>query len=212
MRLMRVIDLTLPLDSGFPPYVDAEGFQDPQFAAIPWATLEQQGYRVHRLEMGTHTGTHFDAPAHFHAEGKTVDAIPARSLVGPAVVIDVRRWGRVAAASLTPYAARVTDGGLPLFLADEEGVLLTTAAVSTICAWRPELILYAGQFVDEGERFHHNRVWLGAGIPLVTDLDAVAAATVRDGDVIVVAPLRLVGMDGSPCRVLALRFDPEEMG
>jgi kynurenine formamidase len=212
MRLKRVIDLTLPLDSSFPPYADAEGYQDPQFAATPWATLERHGYRVHRLEMGTHTGTHFDAPAHFHARGKTVDAVRARRLVGPAVVIDVRRWGQVAAASLAPYATRVSDGGLPLFLADEAGVLLTAAAVSAVRAWRPGLILYAGQFVDEGERYHHNRVWLGAGIPLVTDLDAAAAATVRDGDLIVVAPLRLVGMDGSPCRVLALRFDDEGEG
>jgi kynurenine formamidase len=212
MRLTCVIDLTLPLDNGFPPFVDADGFQDPQFTAIPWATLERQGYRVHRLEMGTHTGTHLDAPAHFHTEGKTVDVIPARSLVGPAVVIDVRHWGQVAAASLAPYAARVSDGGLPLFLADEAGVLLTTAAVDAVRAWRPGSILYAGQFVDEGERYHHNRVWLGAGIPLVTDLDAAAAATVRDGDLIVVAPLRLLGMDGSPCRVLALRFDPGEAG
>jgi kynurenine formamidase len=42
--------------------------------------------------MGEHTGTHFDAPAHW-VTGKdlpnnTVDTIPAKDFVGPAVVID----------------------------------------------------------------------------------------------------------------------------
>jgi kynurenine formamidase len=46
---------------------------------------------------------------------------------------------------------------------------------------------------------------LGCDIPLVTDLDPDAADQVRDGDLLIVAPLRLVGLDGSPCRVLAVR-------
>jgi kynurenine formamidase len=40
---------------------------------------------------------------------------------------------------------------------------------------------------------------------MVTDLDPKAVDQVKDGDVIVVAPLRLVGMEGAPCRVLALQ-------
>ena len=69
----------------------------------------------------------------------------------------------------------------------------------------PRLVLWTGQFLDEGERYYHNRVWLAADIPLVTDLDSQSSAQVRDGDLLIVAPLRLVGLDGSPCRVLAVR-------
>jgi kynurenine formamidase len=36
-----------------------------------------------------HGGTHLDAPIHFSARGLTVDRIPLRQLVAPAVVIDV---------------------------------------------------------------------------------------------------------------------------
>jgi len=36
-----------------------------------------------------HGGTHLDAPIHFAREGKTVDQIPVRQLIAPAVMIDV---------------------------------------------------------------------------------------------------------------------------
>jgi arylformamidase len=43
-----------------------------------------------RLDMGAHTGTHVDAPAHFVAGGLTVDGMDLEVLVGPAWVIDAR--------------------------------------------------------------------------------------------------------------------------
>jgi kynurenine formamidase len=202
---MRVLDLTLPLDAHTPAYRDLDGYQDPVYLAEPWATVAQHGYSVHRLQMGTHTGTHLDAPAHFHAGRRTVDHVPPSALVGPAVVIDVRPLARVTASVLQPYADLVLGGGRPFFLAPGDGVPLSVDAVASVADWRPLLILYAGQFIDEGERYHHNRAWLDADIPLVTDLDGQAAAQVRTGDLLVVAPLPLVGLDGSPCRVFALQ-------
>lgn len=202
---MLVIDLTLPLDERTPVYSDAHGYRDPAYVVRPWAIISEHGYSVHRLELGTHTGTHFDAPAHFHAARRTVDQVSPSALVGRAVVIDVRRVPRVTAAVLSPYGDPVRAGGLPLFLAPQVGVPLGEGAVAAVVAWHPRLVLYSGQFVDEGEHYFHNRTWLGADIPLVTDLDPQGAEQVRDGDLLIVAPLRLVGMDGSPCRVLALR-------
>lgn len=203
---MRIIDLSSPLDEHTPVYTEPDGYRDPAYVAEPWATLARQGYSVHRLELGTHTGTHLDAPAHFYAGGQTVDQIPLSALVGRTVVIDVRHESRVTAATLQPFARPVRGGRLPLLLAPEAGVPLSGEAVTLVATWRPPLILYAGQFVDEDQPYHHNRAWLGASIPLVTDLAPEAAALVRDGDLLVVAPLHLVGMDGSPCRVFALRF------
>src|SRR6476619_2924680 len=42
------------------------------------------------VTVGEHTGTHLDAPAHFHEGGLTVEGIPAGDLVCEAAVIDVR--------------------------------------------------------------------------------------------------------------------------
>lgn len=40
--------------------------------------------------MGSHTGTHIDAPFHFFADGQKVDELDLNMLVGHAIVIDVR--------------------------------------------------------------------------------------------------------------------------
>ncbi|KAF8870881.1 hypothetical protein BD779DRAFT_1578461 [Infundibulicybe gibba] len=39
--------------------------------------------------MGSHTGTHIDAPSHFIPGGKTIDQIPLSLLIGPALVINL---------------------------------------------------------------------------------------------------------------------------
>jgi arylformamidase len=204
---MLVIDLTLPLNDQTPVYVDADGHRDPAYEATPWFSVSEQGYSVHRIEMGTHTGTHLDAPAHFHRNGRTVDQISPSELLGPAAVIDARSWDQVTAAALRRHHLLIDSDSMLLFLLPDSGISLTADAVGLVVDWHPRFVLYRGQFVDESGRYHHNRVWLGADIPLVTDL-APAAEEVRNGDLLMVAPLLLDAMDGAPCRVFALRSSP----
>ena len=46
-------------------------------------------YASNRIAMPEHGGTHIDAPIHFSQNGKTLDQIPIRSLVGTGVKIEV---------------------------------------------------------------------------------------------------------------------------
>lgn len=48
-------------------------------------------YASGKFQASEHGGTHMDAPIHFAASGLSVDEIPVRHLIGPAVVIDIRR-------------------------------------------------------------------------------------------------------------------------
>ena len=50
----------------------------------------EKGYRCHHYSMGENVGTHVDAPTHFFAERDPIDALKARDLIVPALVIDVR--------------------------------------------------------------------------------------------------------------------------
>jgi arylformamidase len=47
-----------------------------------------EGRETRKIVLGTHTGTHCDAPLHFIPKGGTVDQIPLETLVGPATVLD----------------------------------------------------------------------------------------------------------------------------
>ena len=55
---------------------------------MPFASHEVQGFQVSEIRLGTHTGTHIDAPRHFFPEGSTLDAYPLHRLVGPGLVVD----------------------------------------------------------------------------------------------------------------------------
>ncbi len=80
-----VFDLTHPLSPDFPVY---PGYNP--FSADVTATLDNPGTRSRVVRFEEHVGTHVDAPAHFIEDGLDVASIPARQLVAPLVVIDIR--------------------------------------------------------------------------------------------------------------------------
>lgn len=77
-----IIDLSHPLVTGMPVYPG-----DPQVAITEVLSLERHGVSVARLELGSHSGTHLDAPAHVIPGGRSVDEIPLDWLVGQALVL-----------------------------------------------------------------------------------------------------------------------------
>jgi kynurenine formamidase len=90
---IEVVDLTHPLDGRTP------GVHPPApFASSPGLELhelscyDERGprWKWHRLELGEHLGTHFDAPVHWITgrDGEDLADVPVRRLVGPAIVID----------------------------------------------------------------------------------------------------------------------------
>lgn len=82
----RVIDLTHPLREGM------LSFPSPNHARPEVTVLarhETEGRETRRLVLGTHTGTHVDAPAHFVPGGPGVESLSLDVLVGPVVVADL---------------------------------------------------------------------------------------------------------------------------
>ncbi|EFW92987.1 cyclase family protein [Haladaptatus paucihalophilus DX253] len=63
---------------------------DPTFERTPHATHDEDGYCVTRLELGTHSGTHVDAPSHTEPDGRTLDSFPVETFAFDALRIDVR--------------------------------------------------------------------------------------------------------------------------
>ena len=55
----------------------------------PLGNLEQHGYRETLLHIGSHTGTHMDAPAHMLTDGASLDQLPVSRFCGKAAVLDV---------------------------------------------------------------------------------------------------------------------------
>ncbi len=105
---MTRYDCTHPIESGMPVYPG-----DPAVSVEPAATQERDGYRVSELRLGTHAGTHVDAPSHTEPDGKTLGAYPVERFRFDARVVDVRGYG--AREAIPPSAVPETDADGLLF-------------------------------------------------------------------------------------------------
>ena len=63
----RLVDLSHPIRDGMPVYPG-----DPEVSIGPALTVDADGVDVARIRMGSHTGTHIDAPSHTVRGGRTM--------------------------------------------------------------------------------------------------------------------------------------------
>ena len=73
-------------------------------------TLTRDGARETLLQIGSHTGTHMDAPRHILRDGCGLDQLPPSQFCGRAAVIDVSQMG--AGAVITADFLRAQNGYL----------------------------------------------------------------------------------------------------
>jgi len=66
---MAIYDLSQRIETGITTYPD-----DPDVSVSAHATHATEGFRVASVAMGSHTGTHVDAPSHTEESGKDLDA------------------------------------------------------------------------------------------------------------------------------------------
>ena len=56
---------------------------DPPFRLTAVRTIAADGFHLQLVEQGEHTGTHWGAPAHFHADGLAADQLDPPTCSGP---------------------------------------------------------------------------------------------------------------------------------
>lgn len=208
---MRMYDVTLPMHGEMPVYPG-----DPPFSRRAVSSLAAGGgSEVSLLTMGSHAGTHVDAPAHMISGGGAVDAISPDVLIGPARVVDLRRaGGHIEARHLeklpwrgvsrvlfrTRNSARWAGGrGF-----DEDFIALTGDAAEFLVRKRVRLVGVDGPSVDRfrsGTHPSHLKL-LAAGIVIVEgmNLDGVPAGRCT----LFCGPLNISGADGAPARVFLI--------
>lgn len=94
----RAIDLSQMLSSATPVF---PGFPPVKISAH--FSHAEHGVAVEHMDLVSHSGTHLDAPYHCSPDGIMADAMPAESLIVPAVVLDISaKAARDHAALVTP--------------------------------------------------------------------------------------------------------------
>jgi kynurenine formamidase len=106
---MRVIDLTLPIADGMAVHPG-----DPPVRVRQAHGLASHGWRLTEISLGSHTGTHVNAPWHMAEGGARLEELPLSNFVARAVV---RGEGPVPAGVGLVYARAPLDAReLPLVL------------------------------------------------------------------------------------------------
>ncbi len=225
----RVVDLAYAISDKLVPW---PGDTHPFEARIK-ATVEKNGYFTRSFCMLEHYGTHLDAPAHFPPGKITVDQIPPERLFGLAVVIDVRaeverdpdyrlsvarieQWEkayeRIPPGSIvllrTGWAARWPDVDRYRNM-DAFRVMhfpgYSVEAVKRLIERQVSGLGIDTLSVDYGpsKQFEVHRLSHGAGLYHLENL-ADLSALPEAGAFLVVAPIKLAGGSGGPCRVFAV--------
>ena len=207
---MKLIDVSVPLDAQLPTYP-----HNTPYTLEPIKRVARgDSSNVSTLHMSTHTGTHVDAPRHFFDDGAGTEALPLELLVGRARVIQIDSRTGIAAEDLR--AIDLSDDirvlikthnsqlwGSPEFHTDYVGV--TESGAKHLVEHGIKVVgvdyLSVEQFKNPGAPAHH--VLLGAGTIVIEGLD------LRDVDPglyeMFCLPLRVVGSDGAPARVVLRR-------
>jgi arylformamidase len=81
---MRFVDLSHPIYNEMITYPS-----DPNVTIVCEKEIHLDRTLLHRFTMGTHTGTHLDAPAHIISGGKFLDDFPLSSFMGKTVKVDL---------------------------------------------------------------------------------------------------------------------------
>ena len=81
----RIVDLTYPIHEGM---TTCPSHWHPIVEVTILGRHGIENRETRKVVLGTHTGTHCDAPRHFVPGGKTVDMLSLDTLIGPAFVVD----------------------------------------------------------------------------------------------------------------------------
>ncbi|HYE86935.1 MAG TPA: cyclase family protein [Vicinamibacterales bacterium] len=217
----RIIDLSYPIHEGMTTF-PVHWHLPVEITQLARHGIENRETR--KIVMGTHCGTHIDAPRHFIPNGPTIDTISLDLLVGPARVLNF--------TPITTAKQRFDVDDFASRLGDERPLRLILRfdwsdhwGTMKYYSDQPYISEEAAQWlVDRGVRLlamdtpqvdspdhgrtgpkdsPNHKIMLGQGCIFVeycTNLRQLTRSEVE----LVVAPLNILGSDGSPARVMAI--------
>jgi arylformamidase len=209
-RVPRLLDVSVPLAAGMPTYPG-----NPEFELQPVKRIANGDTSNNsRLVLGTHTGTHVDAPKHFIDDAASVDGLNLDLLVGRTRVVEIRKRGGIGPEELREAGLRED---LRVLLKTPNSALwngegfhtdythLTDAGARYLVDQGVKVVgidyLSVEQFKKEGAPAH--RALLSQAVVIIEGLNLSEAEPGMYE--MYCLPLRIPGADGAPARVILRR-------
>lgn len=217
---MKIIDLSLGLQEGMMTF-PAHWHPVVEISILGRHGIE--GRETRKLVLGTHTGTHTDAPLHFIPNGKGIDQVPLDILIGEATVANFAPAQPDQEISVSALAQKL-GGKIPArlllrtdwsdhfgqmryynnypYLAQDAARWLVDGGCRLIAMDTPSPDNPAHSR-NSGNDSPNHKVLLGAEVVLVEYLCNIRSLS-KPVVELVVLPLKIKGADGSPSRCVAI--------
>ena len=205
---MEWIDITVPLREGMVHWPGDAPVQVKRLRSIG----ESDTLTLSEITLGSHSGTHIDAPLHFLQDGVGVDKMSFDTTIGPAHVIEIHDTKSIRREELAAYDIQSGDRILFKTINSErcwktdsfikDYVFLSMEAAAYLVDKGIRLVgidyLSIGGYQSDGIDTH--KVPLQAGIWILEGLDL---SQVKEGKYeLICLPLKIEGCDGSPVRAI----------
>ena len=219
---MRIIDISYPIHEGMTTF-PVHWHPTVEISQMGRHGIENRETR--KLTIGTHCGTHIDAPRHFIPDGPTIEQIPLELLVGPARVLnftpltlpkqefDVEDFSRLLGDERPERLILRFDwsdhwGTMKYYsdqpyITEEAAYWLVQRGVRVLAMDTPQIDSPDNGRNSDNDSPNH-KIMLSAGVVFVeycTNLRQISCTEVE----LIVLPLNILGSDGAPARVIAIQ-------
>ena len=202
---MGLIDISPPFRAGMPGWPGDTPFE----VVRSWSIGPGCPVNVSRIVLSSHVGSHADAPLHFDATGRSIDAMPLETYIGPCHVVDARGAGEVIGVSdvlpqLPARVERVLIRQYERYPAVWDDALkgLDPALVEALAARGCRLIGVDAASVDpaNSKTLDAHHAIEAAGIAII---EGLVLDNVSPGPYELIAPpLKIEGCDAAPLRAV----------
>jgi arylformamidase len=210
--MSKIIDLSLEIYDKSPVFPG-----DPEMDIRQFHSIGKTGYNVSCLSISSHAGTHIDAPKHFFDNGTSVDKIPLSKCVGQAFVLDFT-WKKEKETITLPDLMKFNEiikknvrliikTGWYKVYPDKRYFVDMPSVSPDACRFLAEKKIACLAMDMPGVNYENftetHKILLSKDILIVESLNNLDE--IKEIEVFFAAvPLRVSGVDGSPCRAFAI--------
>lgn len=212
-RIKAIHDISLPIENGMIVYPNNTA---PEFSFV--RKIPEGNSTLSKILLGSHTGTHVDAPLHTNPEGIPLDGVPLSNFVGHA---------RVLGCTSVPFGSGITEkelAGTPV----KKGDIVLLKTRNSARGFRP----FHDDFIHlelSGARFLRTKEVAAVGIDSlgiqkrgsgnvlvhrelldhgITIFEGLDLREINPGEYFFCGlPLKVVGAEAAPCRAVLIELE-----
>ncbi|HZW61997.1 MAG TPA: cyclase family protein [Candidatus Babeliales bacterium] len=209
---MEIIDISWPIT----PQMTA--YKDKKVVSFSYSnTFEKDNFCESTITLGSHSGTHIDAPAHFLPDGETIEKFPLGLLIGECHVLDLTQVSEYISEGDLAYYDVIKENRIILFKTsnsqtavnqpfDSSFIYLTASAAQYLVEHSVKAVGIDYLGIERNQPNHEtHKILMQNGIPII---EGLRLQHVQPGTYFLwCLPLLVEGLEAAPARAVLVKHN-----